>query len=100
MRMAVIHGGRRHAGQEDEVAATDDDARRVRHVDVAPAVGVVDDGDLFRHRSGPSKLVETDSVLGADLHLSPFSRLLEFLGQNVDQGLALVHEADELADML
>src|SRR5262249_28615976 len=51
MRMAMIDRGRRDAGQEDEPPACDDDARRIRHVDVLPAIRVVHDRDVLGHYS-------------------------------------------------
>ena len=54
VRMAVIHGGRGDARQEDEPATRDDDAGCVGHVDVGAPVGVVHDRDVLGHHSSSS----------------------------------------------
>src|SRR4029453_13519576 len=47
--VAVVDGGGGDARKKNEVTAPDDDRRRVRHDDVAPAVGGMDNRDLLRH---------------------------------------------------
>ena len=49
MRMAVIDGRRRDAGQEDEAAAAHEQRGRIGHHHVPPPVGVVDDDDFLGH---------------------------------------------------
>jgi hypothetical protein len=57
------------------VTAADDDCRRVRYHDVAAAVGVVDNRDLLRHRSGPPGGEAWQGRRTPSTHTSPIVQL-------------------------